>query len=141
MIIDPDAEQLIVDYLTEQLPLYGFTDIPVSDRVPAVGVESVTVIRTGGARRDLVTDQPQISIDVRAGYNSRAVAIINMVRTLLNDLWSRSLDGFMIYDVNELSGPYSNPVEPDFCRYSQNFMMAIRSKTAVFATPTKEPIV
>ena len=129
MFIDPDAEQLIIDYLATELAANGFPDVVVGDKFPQAGVESVTVIRTGGARRDLVTDQPQISIDVRAGRNSRAVEIINVARALLNDLWGRTLDGFPVYRVSELSGPYSNPAEPDYCRYSQNFLLAIRGKS------------
>jgi hypothetical protein len=128
MLIDPDAEKLLIDFLATALPDNGFPDVEVSDRYPQAKVESVTVIRTGGARRDIVTDQPQISIDVRAARNSRAVEIINVVRALINDLWGTALDGFMIYNVDELSGPYSNPAEPDWCRYSQNFILAIRAK-------------
>jgi len=131
MILDADAEELIINFLTTEMPNHGFLDIPTSDRVPQSGVESITVIRTGGTRRDLVTDTAQISIDVRAGSNSRAVEIIGMIRALLNDMWGRVIDGWMIYNVDELSGPYSNPLEPDYCRYSQNFLIAIRSKTAV----------
>lgn len=127
MIVDPDAEQLVINYLATQLPLHGFA-VDVADRVPQTNSESVTVIRTGGVRRDLVTDQAQLSIDVRAAKNSRAVEIIQMVRALLNDLWASQIEGFQVYDVNELSGPYSNPTGTDWCRYSQNFIVAIRSK-------------
>ena len=130
MIIDADAEQLVIDYLATELPAHGFPDIPVADRFPQSGIETVTVIRTGGTRRDLVTDTAQISIDVRAGSNSRAAEIIGMVRALLNDMWCTVIGGHQVYSVDEMSGPYSNPVEPDLCRYSQNFLIAIRSKTA-----------
>lgn len=130
MILDPDAEALLIGYLAEQLPATGF-DVPVSDRTPQTGIESVTLYRTGGVRRDLVTDQAQITVDVRAASGSRAVAILQMTRALLNDLWSRTLEGFQVYQVVELSGPYSNPTDIDMIRYSQSFIVALRSgKTA-----------
>jgi hypothetical protein len=129
MIVDPDAEHILIDYFATALPAHGFPDVAVGDRFPQTGIESVTIIRTGGARRDIVTDQPQISVDVRAERNSRAVEIIGTVRALMNDLWGTALDGFMIYKVSELSGPYSNPSESDWCKYSQNFLLAIRAKT------------
>ena len=131
MIVDPDVEHLLIDHLAVALPASGFPDIPVSDRVPQQGVESVVLIRTGGVRRDMVTDQAQISVDVRAGTNSRAMAIAQQVRALINDLWATIVGGFQIYDVNELSGPYSNPGSSDWCRYSQTFLIQIRSKNVV----------
>jgi hypothetical protein len=126
VILDADCEQLVIDHLAATLPLYGIT-APVGDRTPGQGQESVVVIRTGGTRRDLVTDQAQLTIDVRAADNSLAFNIINHVRALLLDLWGRQLAGHAVYQVTELSGPYSNPTSTDLHRYSQSFLVAVRS--------------
>ena len=130
MIIDADVEQLIIDYLAAQLPPLGVT-APVADRVPADSIQSVTVIRTGGVRRDLVTDEAQITVDVRAATNADCVHILNLARALLNDLYGRSLAGHAIYTTRELSGPYSNPTKSDLNRYSQSFLVAVRAARAV----------
>lgn len=129
MIIFGDAEQLIIDYLGEQLPLHG-EDVPVADRVPD-GKESVTVIRTGGVRRDLVTDQAQITVDVRSYTNADCVRILGLVRGLLGDLAGQYRGGHAFYSVQELSGPYSNPTTTDLNRYSQSFLVAVRAARAV----------
>ena len=66
MIVDPDSEQLLIDYLAERLPPLG-VDWPVGDRAPIGPTSYIVLIRTGGARRDLVTDQAQITIDTVSG--------------------------------------------------------------------------
>jgi hypothetical protein len=132
MIIDPDVEHLLIDHLNTVLPEHGVT-IPVADRVPAGDglTPAITLIRTGGTRRDLVTDEAQISIDVRAGDNVTAVTALNLIRALLNDLWSRTVGGHQVYTVRELSGPYSNPTVSEFARYSQSFLVAVRAAQVV----------
>jgi hypothetical protein len=131
LLVDPDVEGLLISYLATELPEYGMPNVPVSDRPPQTGVESVVLYRTGGVRRDLVSDQAQITVDTRAARGSRAVQIIQLVRALLNDLWGKQIDGFAVYDVNELSGPYVNPTEMDAIRYSQSFLVVVRSKSLV----------
>lgn len=132
MIIDADVEHLLIDYLNEQLPLHSITDFPVADRVPQQGYNSVTLIRTGGVRRDLVTDEAQVTLDTRAASNTQCVLVANLCRALLLDLWGgRKLNGHAVYQVRELSGPYSNPTETDIYRYSQSFLVAVRAREVV----------
>lgn len=127
LLVDPDVEGLLISYLSTALPENGMS-VPVSDRPPQTGVESVVLYRTGGVRRDLVSDQAQITVDARAARGSRAVEILQLVRALLNDLWGKQINGFAVYDVNELSGPYVSPTEQDPIRYSQSFLVVVRSK-------------
>jgi len=127
MIVDPDVEQLIIDYLDSRLPEFGI-DWPIADRVPLGANDYIVVIRTGGVRRDLVTDQAQISIDIVSVDNSSVMHAANTVRALMNDLWGGvRLGGHPVYTVRELSGPYSNPTRTDLFRYSQSFLVAIRA--------------
>lgn len=130
MILDPDIEHILIDYLNVQLPAHG-VDLPVSDRVPVELTPSATLIRTGGTRRDLVTDVGQITVDVRHYDNEQAVQAIQMVRALVNDLWSQTISGHRIYSVAELSGPYSNPTDSELFRYSQSFLVAVRATQVV----------
>lgn len=128
MIIDPNVESLVVAYLRGALPVYGLT-MPVGTTVPNPRpTESVTVYRTGGIRRDIVTDQPQITIDVRAGTEKRAVYIIGFVRGLVNELdKSNEFDGNQVQYVEELAGPGNLPDPISGIRYTMSFSISIRS--------------
>jgi hypothetical protein len=133
LIVDADAEQLLIDYLYGALPALGFP-VPVASRIERLGsdpskrpAESVVLVRTGGPRRDFVTDQPQITVDSRARLESRAVQLANACRALLNDLPGQVLAGHPVYSVQEFSGPTNQPTDQDPVRYSQSFSIALRS--------------
>lgn len=130
MIVDPDVEHLLINYLNATLPGYGVT-LPVADRVPPNNEPVATLIRTGGTRRDLVTDQAQITVDVRHRDNEQAITALNVIRAVLNDLWGRQISGHAVYTVNELSGPYSNPTASELFRYTQSFLVAVRATQVV----------
>lgn len=128
LILDADAEQLVVDYLTATGPARGLPT-SVGTRVPNPRpAECITVFRTGGPRRDLVTDAPQLTIECRAATETRAAQIAYLVRALVNDLWSQTLGGHAVYEVEELSGPGNLP-DPisNGPRYSQTFVLFIRA--------------
>ena len=126
MILDHDVEQLLIDYLNDTLPDYGI-DLPVADRVATTNAPGITLVRTGGIRRDLVTDEAQITIDVRHYDSGQAMQVALHVRALINDLWSRVIGGAQVYTVRELAGPYSNPTSAELYRYSLSFLVAVRS--------------
>ncbi len=130
LIIDGDAEQLIIDYLAANLLPLGYTG-SVSTKVPTPRpVESVIAYRTGGPRRDLVTDRPQMTFECRAGTESRAFQIASQVRALLNNLDGNGfvLDGHAIYEFQEMAGPYNDfDAVGSQPRYSQTGWVSIRS--------------
>lgn len=127
IIIDAPIETLLVGYLRAVLPPFGYT-MPVGTRVPNPRpTESVTLFRTGGPRRDMVTDQAQITVEVRAGLERRAEVIANTTRALINQLDGQTLDGHVVYQVQELSGPANLPDPVSGVRYSQSFLIAIRA--------------
>ncbi len=130
MILDHDVEDLLITYLNQVLPDYGI-DINVADRVPTDNLPAITLVRTGGVRRDLVTDEAQITIDVRHYDAGQAMAVVLRIRAIVNDLWSQQISGVQIYTVRELAGPYSNPTSSDLYRYSLSFLVAVRSSQAV----------
>ena len=133
MIVDPDVEHLLINYLNTALPDHGCT-IPVADRVPPGGgdIPAITLVRTGGARRDLVTDEAQITVDARDVDNAAAITALILVRALLNDLWGQALAGHQVYTVRELTGPYSNPTTTsELSRYTQSFLVAVRASQVV----------
>jgi hypothetical protein len=130
VITDTDVEQLLITYLMANI---GFS-IPIATRIERLTVgdkrppESIVLVRTGGPRRDQFTDQPTIAVDVRAPTETRAVAISNRVRALINDLQDSLLGGVQVYTVDEFSGPANAPDEPiDPVKYGQVFSIAVRS--------------
>lgn len=130
LIIDGDVEQLLIDYLTGQMPQFGYAG-SVSDSVPELRpVESIICYRTGGPRRDLVTDRPQMTFECRAGLNSRAAQIALWVRALLNNLDGNGwvLGGHAIYSFEEMAGPY-NDFDPvgNTPRYTQTGWVEVRA--------------
>lgn len=130
LILDADAEQLIIDYLASGMTAFGYAG-SVSDSVPSSRpVESIVVYRTGGPRRDLVTDRPQLTIECRAGLNSRAAQLGSWVRSLMHNLDGNDwiLGGHAIYAYREMNGPY-NDFDPvgNTPRYSQTGWVDIRS--------------
>ena len=129
-IFDADVEQLLVDYLVAGLQSYGFTGT-VSTRVPNPRpVESVVLYRTGGPRKDLVTDRPQITIECRAGLEARAFQVAATVRALMNFLDGNGvvLAGQAVYEYVEMVGPYSDfDAVGNQPRYSLTGWVSIRS--------------
>lgn len=127
VIVFPDVEQLVVDYLTPELPAHGF-DVPVSTEIPATRPEAfVTVPRVGGARRNLVVDSATISCDSWAERPKLAHDLAQMVRALINALPGKTLDQWPVYRVTEFTGPGNLPDPRSHqARYTQAFSILIR---------------
>lgn len=120
----PDSVALIIDYLNA-----GITP-PVHHKIPNPRPATfVTVQRTGGPKRNLVTDEPQVTVEAWAATDVAAHDLAQTVRALLNDLGDnvRSLDGVPVYRCEEISGPVDLP-DPlsDQPRFSQSFSIALR---------------
>lgn len=130
IITDADVEGLLIDYLMANI---GFS-IPIATSIERLTTgtkrpaESVVVVRTGGVRRDFLTDEPTIAVDVRAPTETRAVIIANRVRSLINDLQDRELGGHQVYGVAEFSALVNQPSPPlDPVKYASVFSIALRS--------------
>lgn len=122
LVTFPDAVALLVDYLDASI-----TE-PVGHRIPNPRPTTfVTVRRTGGPKRNLVTDQPQITVESWAASDEDACDLAQEVRAWLNALPGEVLDGVAVYRVEELSGPADLP-DPvsDQPRFSQSFSVALR---------------
>lgn len=131
LLIAPSIEALLVTYLSAELPVYGLT-MRVASRVPNPRPsESVVIFRSGGTYRDLVTDVPQVTVEVRARMEQRAESIIGVVRALLLDLEGRDLSGHAVYQVEEFSGPANLPDPISGVRYTMTLSIAVRADARV----------
>ena len=125
-----DVEQLLIDALRAGLAECGYS-MPVGSRVPNPSTtESVQVYRTGGnARVARVLDGAQVTIDVRAAREVRAVRIMGAIAGLMHYFESRVLASTPIYAVDELSSMVNlpDPLTPNAVRYTQTFVVTLRT--------------
>lgn len=95
---------------------------------------SINIKRTGGYKRDLVTDMAQISIDCRHG-KSEAEADA-MMRLVDAQLYAGAREGqigpLTVHDVATFAGPYDNPDpnNPKFYRSTATYQVAVRMSVA-----------
>jgi hypothetical protein len=122
MVLFPDAVDVVVTALDADL-----TE-PVRSRVPNPRPTTfVLVRRTGGPKRNLVTDQAQITVESWAATCEDAADLAQSARAIMNDLPGQSIGGVLVVRVEEASGPADLP-DPlsDQPRYSQTFSVALR---------------
>lgn len=104
-IVFPDLEAILVDHIADELDVFGDT-ASVSVTVPSVRPSRfVTIRRTGGPRRDLVTDTVQVTVEAWAQTGSGALALAQLVRGIINALPGQTISGVAVYRVQEASGP------------------------------------
>lgn len=134
LVVMPDSEQLVIDYLTEVLPLLGFSAV-VATRVPNPRpASSVAVIRTGGVSPTMVSDMAEISIDYRDHSESGAASLAQAGRAALKALAGQIFRGVMVYRIDEASGlsNYPDPYTPDEARYQQLMTIHVRGTVSAF---------
>lgn len=125
-VIDADAESVLRGYLQTQLLALGIS-VPVSTQVPNPRPdEFVRLSRTGGPRRTVISDEPQITVDCYADTETRAYEIAASVRAAMNAAPIIRGDTARVV---ELSGPqnFPDPSAPSSARYTQSFLVHMYS--------------
>lgn len=129
VIVFPDAEQVVGDWLAAELAARGYT-VPVGTRAPdpRPGAGFVVLKRTGGTRHSLVTDAALLTAECWADLESGALTLAELVRGLIHSAPGR-LAG--VKAVREASGPGNlpDPVSPQ-ARYTQTFEIHLRGAAA-----------
>lgn len=105
MVLFADVEALLIPWLRDQLNVPTFNKIPH----PRPGT-FVTVQRHGGVRGSLVTDAPQVGVEVWGRDDAEAMDVAMLA-------WSRMmyvlpgaiLDGHTVYRVESFAGPQRLP--------------------------------
>lgn len=99
----PDAEAVLVGLLNPVL------DVPVRTRVQNPRDESfVRLVRTGGARRDLVADSALVVFECWAPTEPEAAELARLCRARVHAL-ARQDTSPTVYRVVEVGGPAYNP--------------------------------
>src|SRR5262245_57169489 len=125
VIVFPDVEALVVNYLSAALPGYGW-DVHVGTKVPDPRPdEFVRVIVTGGTQRDLIVDQPTIALEAWAILEPRAADLAALCRGLLYAM--DVVDGVQFYHCDALSRPQNLPdPQSDQIRYTATYSLSYR---------------
>jgi metal-dependent amidase/aminoacylase/carboxypeptidase family protein len=126
-IMFPDAVAAVVTFLDTYLLE------PVRSAVPNPRPTAFyTVRRTGGPRRNLVTDGAQITVESWAQTDEDAQDMAQAARAYLHTIVGQTVNGAPVYRCDELAGPALLP-DPlsNQPRYSQSFEIAIRGETLV----------
>jgi hypothetical protein len=93
---------------------------------------SVNVRRTGGYKRDMVTDMVQLSIDSRHTRSEAGADLL--ARQVDAQLRAAVMDGAMgpltVYSMTTVAGPYDNPdpSNPAVYRSSATYQLAVRMR-------------
>lgn len=130
VIVFPDAEQVLGDWLAAALAARGHT-VPVGTWPPQPRPSRfVTLQRTGGTRANLVTDAPLLTVECWADLGSTASDLAQLVRALLNSA-AGQVGAATCYRVRETAGPGNLP-DPvsEQARYTQTFEIRIRGSAA-----------
>lgn len=125
-----DAEALAVAYLRAELAgrgdaAYVATVIPRTRRE-----RMVKVTRTGGARRDEITDMPQLTFECWDTDSTDASLLAALARALMWALPNSEPHGHLVRDVDELGGPvYFEDTETALPRYQFSVVLNVRGET------------
>jgi len=107
VIVFPDVQALLCDYLREGLLAHGY-DVFVGSKVPTDRPdEFVTVQVTGGFRRSVKIDVPSVVVDSWGGSEQGASDLAEVVRGLIFAL--DRYQGTQVYDVSEGRRPVNLP--------------------------------
>lgn len=131
VVIFPDVEALLVDYLTAEFAGRG-VDASAHTQIPADRpARFVTIPRVGGPARNRVVDMATISVDSWGDRPKDAHDLAQLVRMLFHRLPGMVLDGYPVYRVTEFTGPGNLPDNQSRqSRYTQSFSVFVRGFAA-----------
>lgn len=129
LIIFPDAEtqwsQYFREALAERDPEVEYVGSIIPSERPG---KFVRVLRTGGTRRDLVTEVVTLTVEAWAQKSVPAERLAQLVRALIHAC-DQLPDGAQVYTVDEYGSPANLP-DPlsDQARYTASYAVAVRGR-------------
>lgn len=108
-VLFADAELVVVTALRSRLAASD-PYVDVGTLVPNPRPDRLVVVqRTGGARLNLVADEPTVTVDAWAPTADEAQGIAQRCRAHLHALRGSTVAGVAVYRVQELAGPQNLP--------------------------------
>lgn len=119
-----DIEGALITYLDEHL------DVPVSTTVASERPgEFVRVVRLGGNRRNLVTDNAVVVFECWASTTPAAADLASLTRAHVHALAGQHAGDLWVYAVREIGGPaYSPDPTADVPRYTFSAQISYRGE-------------
>lgn len=112
VLVAPDVEAAVVSWLRSAFASRGVV-ATVATKVPATMPASmVRVSLTGGTRRDVVTDRPQLTVVCWAGNSVEAGNVARLAHALMHSASGETVAGLWVRAVEEVGGVQSLP-DPD----------------------------
>lgn len=135
LILFADTEDELRKHFNATLPGHGFAQSSYVKRPKVLPDSFVYIQRTGGPRRDLVTDQAQLTIECYASSKGSpdegaAIVLAAFIRALAGALEGALLGGRQVDTVVEFSGPYNDPdpLAPKHARFTATYQLAVRGE-------------
>lgn len=133
LLVPADGEAEIVAELNARMPAAGFPDAKAATRVPGSRpAEFLRVVATGGAERDLVTDEPLFVLEGFATTEGRAWRLCSFALAVLQVAGRAGRIGSATtYGVRVVGLPANLPMPsvPDRYRYTATISVALRKTT------------
>ncbi|MFF2631959.1 hypothetical protein ACFVR6_03660 [Microbacterium sp. NPDC058021] len=133
LLVPEDGEPELVAELNTRLPDAGFPDAKAGTRVPAPRpAEFLRVVATGGAERDLVTDEPLYVVEGFATTEGGAQRLCAFGVAVLQAAGREGrIGGATAYGVRVVALPANLPMPsvPDRYRYTATISVALRKTT------------
>lgn len=113
VVVFPDAEAVIINYLRDELDLRGSTADVVKEVPNPRPPVFVTVTRVGGIRQTVISDAALLAIECwaenTATGHQAAHDLAQWCRALIHALPGSTADDVPVYRVDDVSGPQSLP--------------------------------
>lgn len=126
-VLFPDSIALVIGIINDGYVAQDI-DVVVDTTVPTPRPDEFVVVRrVGGPQRDLVTDEPLLTLEASAQTEFRARQLLDYARAFVKAARGTVRDGASIYSVHEISGPADLP-DPvaQIPRSSATWQLAVR---------------
>ncbi|WP_045076269.1 hypothetical protein [Psychromicrobium lacuslunae] len=124
----PDIEKLLCKYLTNMLALTDQAGVKAGTKVPVKRPRAfVRVLRTGGARQNVIYDRAQITVEAYADDEVTAEDIAQLCRGFIHRI--DQVDDVQFYRVDEFAAPanFPDPLTSQ-TRYIATYQIGVRGK-------------
>lgn len=112
VLVSGDVEAAAIGYLRAELTARGYSP-HVSTEVPStMPAQMVRVSLTGGTRRDMVTDRPQLTVEVWAASSVTASSMVRLAHGLMHAVVQTEQAGVWVRAVEDVGGVQFFP-DPD----------------------------
>lgn len=135
IVVFPDAVAVTIGYLSDELGDRGSEAEVVKDVPDPRPDVFVTILRSGGVRQTVVSDNAVLIVECWAQTSADAHDLAQLCRALLHAMPGTTQAGVPIYRVDEVGGPVDLP-DPLSEQPRYTFTVQVHLRGAVEPTPS-----